>query len=347
MRRLLAIGLLNWFALAAQGRQAQSPGFHIAVVEGEGALNNIETHAGRELAVQVLDLNNKPVAGANVEFEAPASGPGQSFVNGSRSFAALTNANGIATAPEGANNGTAGAFVTNVRVSYRGQSIGQASIHQTNVSGQVAAIASKLQSNAKTQAGGLALSASVVGVASGDQFLVNGAETPGNANLLNSTRVQTLAAPTTLFLHDNCEFLEGPRSSLLISSGAVTLESGAVRATHFGNCKIGYGGLWVAMSGAGVVADGVVAITNDAMEVASVTGELQIVNGVGELVGIVAPGTVSSFALAPSGSGATAGGPSTATTTRTKVLVGTTAAAAVAGLGVAVSAAASSTPTSP
>jgi hypothetical protein len=343
----LVIGLLNLFALAAQGRQAPSPGFHIAVVEGEGALNNLETRVGWELAVQVLDPNNKPLTGANVEFEAPASGPGQSFANGSRTFATLTNANGIATAPAGANNGTAGAFVTNVRVSYRGQSIGQASIHQTNVSGQLDAIASKLQSSAKTQAGALALSASVVGVASGDQFLVNGAETPGNANLLNSTRVQTLAAPTTLFLHDNCEFLEGPRSSLLISPGAVTLESGAVRATHFGTCKIGYGGLWIAMSGAGAGADGVVAITNDAMEVASVTGELQIVNGVGELVGIVAPGTVSSFALAPSGSGATAGGPSTAATTRTKVLVGTTAAAAVAGLGVAISGVASSTPTSP
>jgi hypothetical protein len=347
MRRLFAIGLLNLIALHAQSGQTPTQGFHIVVVEGEGALNNIETRAGRELAVQVIDPSGKPVTGANVEFEAPANGPGQSFANGSRSFATVTNANGIATAPAAANNGTAGAFVTNVRVFYRGQDIGKASIHQTNVSGQVAVIGSKLQSNAKTQAGGLALSANVVGVASGDQFLVNGAETPGNANLLNSTRVQTLAAPTTLFLHDNCEFLEGPRSSLLISPGAVTLESGAVRATRFGNCKLGYGGLWVAISGAaGTAADGVVAITNDAMEVASVTGELQVVNGVGELVGIVASGTVSSFALAPSGSGATVGGPSTATT-RTKVLVGTTAAAAAAGLGVAISGAASSTPTSP
>src|SRR5690242_464634 len=207
MRRLFVIGLLNLFALATQGRQAPSTGFHIVVVEGEGALNNIETRAGRELAVQVLDPSGKPVTEANVEFEAPANGPGQSFANGSRSFATVTNATGIATATAAANNGVAGAFVTNVHVFYRGQDIGQASIHQTNVSGQVAAIASKLQSNAKTQAGGLALSANVIGVASGDQFLVNGAETPGNANLLNSTRVQTLAAPTTLFLHDNCEFL--------------------------------------------------------------------------------------------------------------------------------------------
>ena len=127
----------------------------------------------------------------------------------------------------------------------------------------------------------------------------------------------------------------------------MTLESGDVRATHFGNGKIGYGGLWVAISGAGVgAADGLVAITNDVMEVASVTGELQ-----GRQRRRGAGGDRRSkdriqFALAPSGSGATVGGPFTATT-KTKVLVGTTAAAAAAGLGVAISGAASSTPTSP
>jgi hypothetical protein len=151
----------------------------------------------------------------------------------------------------------AGPFSTTVHVSYQGRSVGEISIHQTNVSRQVAEISNKLQSNAKTQAGGLALSASVVGIASGDQFLVNGAQTPGNANLLDSTRVQTLGSPTTLFLHNNCELLEGPHSSVLVAPNAVAVESGALRATRFGNCKIGYGGLWVTTKGA--QADGVVA----------------------------------------------------------------------------------------
>ena len=82
------------------------------------------------------------------------------------------------------------------------------------------------------------------------------------------------------------------------------------------------------------------------MEVAAVSGELQVVNGVGEVIGTVAPGTVSSFGLTSSASGATAGS-AAPSATRTKVLVGTTAAAALAGLGLAISAAAASSPTSP
>jgi hypothetical protein len=344
MRRIVLLGLLNLIALTAPARQAQPAAFHIVVLGGEGALNNIETHAAPILEVRVLDHNGKPVAGANVEFDAPSNGPGELFANGSPHVAAATDVNGIASVSPARNNGMAGSFATTVHVFYQGANIGQVSIHQTNVSGPVAAIANKLQSNAKTQAGGLALSASVVGVASGDQFLVNGAQTPGNANLLNSTRVQTLTGPTTLFLHDNCEFLEGPHSSVLVAPSAVTIESGAVRAAHFGNCKIGYGGLWV--TGVAPGADGMVAITSDAMEIAAVSGELQVVNGVGEVIGTVAPGTVSSFGLTTSASGATVGG-GTPTGTRTKVVLGTAAAAALAGLGLAISAAATSTPTSP
>jgi len=335
MRKIILVVLLTFIGLAAQGAQAQATAFRVVVVEGEGALNNVETRAARELAVRVLDSAGRPVAGATVEFDGPGSGAGELFADGSPHFAATTDATGIARAPGARNNGVAGSFGTTVHVSYQGRSIGEASIHQTNVSRQVADIANKLQSNAATQAGGLALSASVVGIASGDQFLVNGAPTPGNANLLNSTRLQTLASPTTLFLHDNCEFLEGPHSSVLVSPNAVAIENGAVRATR----------LWVTTKGN---ADGVVAITNDAMEVAAVSGELQVVNGLGDIVGTVAPGTVSSFGLTSLASGATAGGaPAAATSTRNKVLLGTAAAAGLAGLGLAISAAATSSPTSP
>src|SRR5207253_3227070 len=120
--------------------------------------------------------------------------------------------------------------------------------------------------------------------------------------------------------------------------------NGAVRARRFGNCKLGYGGLWVAIKGAPDGADGVVAITNDAMEVAAISGELQVVNGVGDILGTVAPGTVSSFGLTSLASGATAGGAPAATSTRNKVLLGTAAAAGLAGLGLAISAAATSSP---
>jgi hypothetical protein len=347
MRQIILVVLLNFVALTAHGGQAQATAFRVVIVEGQGALNNIETRAARDLAVRVLDAG-RPVAGATVEFNGPGSGAGELFANGSSHFAATTDANGVATASGARNNGVAGSFNTTVRVSYQGRSVAETSIHQTNVSRQVAEISSKLQSNATTQAGGLALSTSVVGIASGDQFLVNGSQTPGNANLLSSTRVQTLASPTTLFPHDNCEFLEGPHSSVLVAPNAVALESGAIRATRFGNCKIGYGGLWVTVSGTQSNADGVVAITSDAMEVAAVNGELQVINGVGDIVRTIAPGTVSSFGLTSLASGATAGGPPAATTaTRNKVLLGVGAGAGLAALGLAIAGTASSSPTSP
>ncbi len=346
MREITLVVLLNFIALAAHGGQAQATVFRVVVVQGESALNNVETRAARELAVRVLDSAGRPVPGATVEFDAPGTGPGELFANGSSHFTATTNANGIAAASGASNNGVAGAFSTTVHVSYQGRSIGEASIHQTNVSRQVAEISNKLQSNAATQTGGLALSASVVGIASGDQFLVNGAQTPGNANLLNSTRVQTLTSPTTLFLHDNCELLEGPHSSVLVSPNAVAIESGAVRATHFGNCKIGYGGLWVTIVGTQGNADGVVAITSEAMEVAAVSGELQVVNGVGDVLGTVEPGSALYFPLAEVASGATTGGPAP-TSIRNKVLLGTAAGAGLAALGLAIAANATSSPTSP
>ena len=121
MRKILLVGLLNLIALTANARQPQPAAFHIVVVEGDGVLNNIETHAGHELTVRVVDRDGNPVAGANVEFDAPAKGPGESFANGSPHFATATNANGVATASVANNNGTAGSFTTTVHVSYQGQ----------------------------------------------------------------------------------------------------------------------------------------------------------------------------------------------------------------------------------
>jgi hypothetical protein len=348
MRQIILVILLNFIALAAQGGQAQATGFRVVIIEGQGSLNNIETRAASDLVIRILDRDGRPVAGATVQFDAPSAGAGELFANGAPHFFTTTDANGIATASGTRNNGVAGSFNTSVHVSYQGRSVGEASIRQTNVSPQVAGIANRLQSNSKTQAGGLALSGSVVGIASGDQFLVNGAQTPGNANLLDSTRIQTLASPTTLFLHDNCEFLEGPHSSVLVAPHAVALESGVVRATRFGNCRIGYGGLWVTPMGTQANADGVVAVASDAMEVAAVSGELQVINGIGDLVRTVPPGTVTSFGLTSLASGATAGvPPATGTSTRNKVLLGVGAGAGLAALGLAIAATATSSPTSP
>jgi hypothetical protein len=83
------------------------------------------------------------------------------------------------------------------------------------------------------------------------------------------------------------------------------------------------------------------------MQFAAVSGELQVINGVGDIVRTVAPRTVSIFGLTSLASGATAGGPPAATATRNKVLLDVGAGAGLAALGLAIAGTASSSPTSP
>jgi hypothetical protein len=321
-------------ALSVRGWQVQPSGFHISVIDGEGALNNVQGRAAHEPVIQVADRDHHPAAGAYVEFDAPTNGAGAVFANGSSHFASTTNADGIATAPGLRNNGVTGPFVIQVHVSFQGQSVGETAIHQTNVPRKVANISNNLQGESQPHASDIALAASVLGIALGDQFLINGASTPNNANLLKGTRVQTMSTPATLFLHDQCEFLVGPHSAVTISPRLVAVESGAVRARHFGTCKMGYGGLWVTTTQ--TTADGVVAISGERMEVGSVTGQLQVTNTLGDVVGIVAPGSVSTFGPVSAASGASAG--TTATPLANKVVLGTALGASLAALGLAAAA---------
>jgi hypothetical protein len=195
--------------------------------------------------------------------------------------------------------------------------------------------------------GNVTLSNSVVGIALGDQFLVNGASTPSNANLLKGTRVQALDKPITLYLHDHGEFVVAPHSVIAIAVKLVMLESGSVRARHFGDCRIGYGGLYV--TGA-PNADGVAALTGQNLEVASISGNAQVVNGAGEVVSTVQAGSVASFGTSTVASGASIGGTSRLPFKKALLLT-SGVAIALAGLAIATDAilqpASAGTPTSP
>lgn len=76
--------------------QAKS-GLKIVVVDGDGAINNIQTGAGHEPVVEVRDASDKPVAGAKVTFSLPASGPSGTFFGASRNVTVTTNERGRAT----------------------------------------------------------------------------------------------------------------------------------------------------------------------------------------------------------------------------------------------------------
>ena len=86
--------LLLWNGtLAAQGRNLK-----IIVVDGEGAINNIQLGTGREPVVEVRDESDRPVAGAKVTFTLPDRGPGGTFFGASRNLTITTNEQGRATA---------------------------------------------------------------------------------------------------------------------------------------------------------------------------------------------------------------------------------------------------------
>jgi hypothetical protein len=80
--------------MSAQAR----PGLKIVVVEGEGAINNIQLGAGKEPVVEVRDEADKPVSGAKVTFALPERGPGGTFFGASRSVTVPTNEQGRAAA---------------------------------------------------------------------------------------------------------------------------------------------------------------------------------------------------------------------------------------------------------
>lgn len=106
-------------------------GLHILVIEGEDGVNIIKKKTAVRPVVEVRDRNNLPVAGALVTFSSPDSGPSVTFLNGSHSVTAVTEANGRA-AVQGLKPLNTGQFQIKVSVSYREQAAA-ATITMTNV----------------------------------------------------------------------------------------------------------------------------------------------------------------------------------------------------------------------
>ena len=114
--RSLAVSLLCAAALAGQ-----EPGrLQIRVLEGEGALNNIKQKVAHNPAVEVVDENGRPVAGAEVVFTLPFSGP-SGTINGARTFQGKTDAEGRIAMSGMKPNDTEGRFVIKVDASKDGR----------------------------------------------------------------------------------------------------------------------------------------------------------------------------------------------------------------------------------
>ena len=73
-------------------------GLHIEILKGDRGVNIIKKKTAVTPVVEVKDRNNLPVAGIVVLFTSPSDGPSVNFLNGERTFSAVTDANGQASA---------------------------------------------------------------------------------------------------------------------------------------------------------------------------------------------------------------------------------------------------------
>jgi hypothetical protein len=341
MRTRDFVALLALIPLVAGAWQLQPSAFHISIIDGEGALNNVQSRITREPMIQVEDRNHKRVAGAYVTFDSPKSGPSSIFADGSNHFATTTGADGRAAATGMRPNGVNGSFNIEVHVFVQGQEIGHVTIHQSNVPPRVDQIANNLQAN---RTGEVAAAAGILGLALGDEFSVGGAPVHGNANLQTGAEVSAGAKPVTLFLHEHSEFLVGPNSSVLLSEpNSLIVETGAARARQFGNWRMGHAGVWV--TGVGDDADGVISVSAGSIEVASINGTIEILDASGKVLKRLKSGVVFVFPITPTVSGAGVG--VTGISGGHILLIGGAAAAALVGLGVALDVNTSTPPTSP
>lgn len=110
----------------------------IAILDGEGALNNIQERTAREPIVQVQDENHKPVSGAAVLFaiHGATGGAGGAFAGGASSLSVVTDANGIAKATGLLHNQLQGNWQLQVTAT-KGNLTANTVIHQQNVTANV------------------------------------------------------------------------------------------------------------------------------------------------------------------------------------------------------------------
>jgi hypothetical protein len=107
---------------ASSPAQQPSPpaGITVAVVEGEGGVNNIRRKPMQNLVMQVEDENRRPVSGVAVALTLPAQGASGTFSDGSKTAQITTDNQGRAVARFTPNN-IAGKFEIHVNASIAGR----------------------------------------------------------------------------------------------------------------------------------------------------------------------------------------------------------------------------------
>jgi hypothetical protein len=129
---LLLAAMMAFQDLCVAQSGAPRPSLKIVVVEGEGAINNIQRGSGRDPVVEVRDENDAPVPGARLTFSLPERGPGGTFFGAGNSLSVITNQQGRGVGTGFRPNLTTGRFQIHV-TAVQGDRTGALNITQSNV----------------------------------------------------------------------------------------------------------------------------------------------------------------------------------------------------------------------
>jgi hypothetical protein len=129
--RLLGFGLSVFLAVQPVAWSQQPQSIRISVLSGQDTINNVESRAVTEPVVQIQDASGAPVAGAEVVFRTPSTGPTATFYGATRSVAVTTDEKGEARAPGMTPNTDVGVFEIAVTATH-GSAQAEALITQTN-----------------------------------------------------------------------------------------------------------------------------------------------------------------------------------------------------------------------
>jgi hypothetical protein len=164
-------------------------GLRIIALEGEGAINNIRERTARAPVVRVLDAEERPVAGATVNFVLPEFGAGGSFPEGHTLLTTTTDQDGRAVARGLRPNNVAGRFQIRVSASSQGRS-GIVTISQVNVA------PAAVRSGSKTK---YIIAALAAGGATGALFAFKGGGGNGGGSSTPATVGTTVTAGSPVF----------------------------------------------------------------------------------------------------------------------------------------------------
>lgn len=112
---LVVVVLIGLVGCGGSTSATSPPIESIAATGGSGQNTVVGTEFGTQLSATV-SLNGSPVSGATVTFSAPASGASGTFLSGTNTATAITNASGTASAAFTA-NGTVGSYTVRATVS--------------------------------------------------------------------------------------------------------------------------------------------------------------------------------------------------------------------------------------